>query len=225
MYALELLYRTKCGGFVHFAPPCSSFVWVSRNSTKRSRANPVGDESIVGVRMANLIVARVIVLCLLAMKRGIHFMLEQPASSLMRKMPVFQKVARHFNIFEFFTWMGMFGSPTPKPTKLWSGSEWLCEVTRKLERSMFKHIEPNTKTYTRYTDSNGKIRTKGTKSMKASQQYPDGYGKELARLYTEIGHKHGVTKPWTDISDDPVWHSAKLSIVEDAFTVISDDDE
>lgn len=40
--ALQLVLRLRVGGLLHAGPPCSSWVWVSRGSTKRTRANPMG---------------------------------------------------------------------------------------------------------------------------------------------------------------------------------------
>lgn len=53
MRALFFTLRLKRGGLLHGGPPCSSFCWVSRWSTKRSNTNPLGCKTIPGTVIAN----------------------------------------------------------------------------------------------------------------------------------------------------------------------------
>ena len=72
------------GGFAHFAPVCSTWVWVSRHSTSRSYIHPLGRPGQQIVGEANIMVARVVLLTALLMGRGVWVTIEQPVSSLMR---------------------------------------------------------------------------------------------------------------------------------------------
>ncbi|CAL1138139.1 unnamed protein product [Cladocopium goreaui] len=58
---ITAVYQTlnvRRGGAVTLAPVCSSWVWVSRHSTKRSKAAPLGDLSARSVQIGNLMVTR-----------------------------------------------------------------------------------------------------------------------------------------------------------------------
>lgn len=72
------------------APVCSTWVFVSRGSTHRSKDNPLGDESNSKVSNANAMVVRVLLLCWLAVSIGVMVILEQPVNSLMQDHPFFQ---------------------------------------------------------------------------------------------------------------------------------------
>ncbi len=53
---LSSLLRVKPGGVVWLGPPCSTWVWISRATYRRSRLNPSGDVSMRRVQEANRIV-------------------------------------------------------------------------------------------------------------------------------------------------------------------------
>ena len=56
--ALALIFRLLPGGYVHLAPVCSSWVFLSRGSTLRSPALPEGQEAAWGVAAGNQQCAR-----------------------------------------------------------------------------------------------------------------------------------------------------------------------
>ena len=51
---LQALRQCRSGGIVHLAPPCSSWVFLSRGSTKRSKKKPRGEPRIRMVRVPSL---------------------------------------------------------------------------------------------------------------------------------------------------------------------------
>jgi hypothetical protein len=69
LLACEMVMRVRPRGFVHFAPPCSSFTWANRSTSKRTTENPLGDPAIRGVSSSNLIVSRCVLLIQLAASR------------------------------------------------------------------------------------------------------------------------------------------------------------
>ena len=75
-------------------------MWINRDTSGRSKADPLGRVWLKGVELANLIVVRCMLLILLASARKVHWVLEQPASSIMFWMPRFQEVARTFPVYE-----------------------------------------------------------------------------------------------------------------------------
>ena len=84
IWAIELCFKCRPGGFAHFAPVCSSWVWMSRSSTKRSDCSPMGNEGFHNVSLANKMVSRVVLLILLLHRRGCWVVVEQPSSSFMQ---------------------------------------------------------------------------------------------------------------------------------------------
>ena len=84
LFSLGVALRIIRGGFAHFAPVCSTWVWVSRHSTSRSYIHPLGRPGQQIVGEANIMVARVVLLTALLIGRGVWVTIEQPVSSLMR---------------------------------------------------------------------------------------------------------------------------------------------
>lgn len=56
--AIHLLLKLKEGGLVHCGPPCGSFIWINRSTSRRTRESPFGAASLrLYVRQANRILA------------------------------------------------------------------------------------------------------------------------------------------------------------------------
>lgn len=81
--ALQKVMRLRPGGLLSMAPVCSSFIGLNTVRTYRKLSNLSGDESYRPVKEGNFM-ARVagFFLCLAA-ARGVHFCIENPASSMM----------------------------------------------------------------------------------------------------------------------------------------------
>lgn len=62
--AKYLFPTCKVGGHLWCGAPCSSFVWISRGSTRRCRLRPGGSKRIASVRAANKLVRRFCYACL-----------------------------------------------------------------------------------------------------------------------------------------------------------------
>ena len=75
--------RTLCqGGLAWFGIPCSSCVYMSRGSTRRSRLNARGCRSYASVRQANAIARRDCYLVHYVEQKGAFWCLDNPVSSL-----------------------------------------------------------------------------------------------------------------------------------------------
>ena len=92
----------------------------SRHSTKRSKALPLGDLSARLVQIGNLMVTRCAILVFIAAARALFWVLEQPQNSLLEFHPMMQKVFAVLKVFRYSMRMGDFGSPTTKPTWLYT---------------------------------------------------------------------------------------------------------
>ena len=80
--ALILLFRVQPGGLLFIAAQCSSWVWISRSRTGRTKENPEGDYSKPHVAEGNALNSRTALLCTIASAIGAFWVIEQPASSL-----------------------------------------------------------------------------------------------------------------------------------------------
>ena len=61
-----------------FAPECTNFTIAHATPKIRSLANPIGDQKNPEVRMANLMLSRVVERCLLLLEKGSHILVENP---------------------------------------------------------------------------------------------------------------------------------------------------
>ena len=96
--AVRIALSVIPGGVAWFGVPCSTFVWMARGHTKRSRQNPLGDVARVDVRRANRIARIVVLICQVLAKRGVFFVLEQPAGSLLWRTPCVRLAARRLRV-------------------------------------------------------------------------------------------------------------------------------
>lgn len=52
--AVQQILRVREDGLIHGGPPCSSFTWLNRGTSKRCTEQPSGDVSQPSVRQANM---------------------------------------------------------------------------------------------------------------------------------------------------------------------------
>ncbi len=219
-HAIALARRLKpVTGLQTFATVCSTWVWISRSSTRRSRQNVLGNQWIDNVAKANAMVSRMCLLICFLSARFISWILEQPASSLMvhhprmRQIKEFSKVESGAGLSEFHevkTSMGAFGAATRKPSKLYSSEKWIA----KLERSIPAGFRPDPQLQTSTVDAFGGVT--GGRDLQATQAYPDRYGQELLRVW----RRHKRTKPshWpaddesedSDEFEEDAWHDTNM---------------
>ena len=170
--ALRLVLRLKCGASLWAAPVCSSWGFVGRSTTKRSRWNPRGCRFNHRVLHANSMVVIVTMLFMLAYTRGVHCWLEQPTSSLMASispMTEFLKVAMPHRQT---VWLGAFGASSQKPLLVWCTSP----VVTLLARPKPVHCKQR-------LCRKVKGRYYGKKAdLTGSSAYPAAFGRAVARL-------------------------------------------
>ena len=82
----------------------------------------------------------------------------------------------HCQHFLAKTHLGMFGGGTAKPIRLWSSSNFIQHLQRPLIRS-----EVPRSNATRSYLKDGKRRFTGTRHLKATQAYPDRFGRQAQR--------------------------------------------
>ena len=92
----------------------------SRGSTGRTRTNPMGDSSCRSTRLGNLLTARTLILLWVLAAKGCWWIVEQPSSSLMEFHVLFQRFLSLIRVRRLSICMADYGSPTLKPTYLYS---------------------------------------------------------------------------------------------------------
>ena len=92
MWTLKDILRCRPDALVTAGIPCSSFIFLSAGSSKRTSSNPMGDQSQAFVAQANHIVGRVTLLLLVALVRALQFSVEQPNSTCLFGLPLMKYV-------------------------------------------------------------------------------------------------------------------------------------
>ena len=120
--ALFQICNLKPGSGCLSAPVCSSWVFMSRGSTLRTRGRPLGRDNSECVEQGNTMTARVLILMVLAAAKGCFWLLEQPSSSIMELHPIFQEVLKMLPVLKKVIYMQNYGGQTEKATLLYCRS-------------------------------------------------------------------------------------------------------
>jgi hypothetical protein len=183
--AVRLIVHAKPRAIVHWATVCSSWVRINKATSGRTVANPLGCTRHAYVAQANVMVSRCALLILFGMCLSLDFILEQPGTSLMFEHPRIRQLQELADagglrpIRSIWTWMGAFGAPTPKPTKLFGTPIWMMALKRTIRR---KDFAKRTDLVTYTEDVTGKVSYSGSTGLKSSQAYPKGYGTATRKL-------------------------------------------
>lgn len=169
---LSVGLRLLNGALVCAGPPCSLWIFLSssvhcRNSaTHGIHGNPVHEKT----QLSNVIVENmVVVLALLHRVRHFHTVIEQPGSSMMFEYPALRNLGSLLGATLIFTWLGLFGHPLCKPTKLFSNLPGLGKMKKKMTRDARLRIKR------RQEQAAARARAKGLKP----QQYYTKKGKSV----------------------------------------------
>lgn len=221
--ALVLVLRLKSKSVLWWATVCSSWVWMSRSGSQRSKRRVSGNKRARSVATANAQVARMILLSCLGLSRGVSWGLEQPASSLMassswvqflQKLPA-DLVGGAFT--EIHTEMGAFHAETRKPSRLYSIGRWTASLSRSTSRRFMKKVSPTTITYTK----SGKKQVTGSAQLKGTQAYTDQFGEAVFSAWKRDGlRSHEMLLDDDDAPsdydidfDETAWEDAQLDDV------------
>jgi hypothetical protein len=158
------------------APVCSSWIWLCRSYSKRSRDFPMGDTSREWVRAANCMVTRVCLILYILSARRVWWILEQPVSSVLQYHDRFQEFLKTHRVYRTYMCMGPYGAATLKPSYLYSQHELTEQL--KQDRAGFT---PQTQLVTRSVAGH----VTGNANLKGSQAYPSRFGSAIEKLYTK----------------------------------------
>lgn len=82
MLCLQNVLRCRIGALTFMGLPCSSHVFMSMGTTRKTREAPRGDMSVSCTRLGNLLAARTAILICVCVARQVYWGIEQPASSV-----------------------------------------------------------------------------------------------------------------------------------------------
>ena len=173
---LWFIHGMRLGARMLAAPVCSSWVWMSRATTKRAWHRVHGLASLPCVQTGNMIVSVLVMILWIASALGIRWCVEQPANSLLQHHPRWQEFLRGHRCFRVFIYMSDFGGETAKPTWLYSNAKDIEEIVKfrcKITRGKVNHNKEMTHVSTSAT---GRKQITGGSDLKGSQAYPDGFG-------------------------------------------------
>jgi hypothetical protein len=181
--------RLRPGGILWAAPPCSTWVFMSRGSTMR-HLDINGNSASAYVQAQNALVCRILLVCRLASAIGVHWIIEQPSDTVMFEYPKFKDyMAKHPEVAKATLQMGAFGLPAQKDTILVGTAPYLRSLERRMaeaERHNLECMQAAAKaaaTALKYIDRNGDWRVQGGPGLKATQAYPIGFGAAHALAY------------------------------------------
>ena len=183
-----IVYALRCingQAMTHWGTVCSSWVWICRASSGRSEQNPLGFPNRPSNSQGNTMTARMAVCLWLLTCKQCTWVLEQPRSSLMEWHPYLQELKEVFGWNAINTYMGGFGAATQKPTKLKGNCLWLHTLKRSITAEDRARMGPSDTAIRLEPHPCGKKRCTGSKTLKATQEYPQGYADAVMAAYVQ----------------------------------------
>ena len=223
LVTLHAVMRIRCGGVLWAAPPCSTWVFLSRHSTGRNK-NPSGNwETSAYVASQNALVCRLLLLARLCIARRVHYIIEQPRSSCMCSYGPFAKFLEKHPALSVFTEMGAFGMRAEKDMILIGTAPYLPMLERRLTSEQRKDLrndaqkKQTTKVAVR---ADGTKNVQGGRDLKSTQAYPIGFGCAHALSFAE----HDTAATADDVPPATVKRLRPTSIAAAADAESSADD-
>ena len=162
---------------------CSSWVWMSRSVTQRSSKDVLGDTSRLCVRQGNLMVSRMCLIWFIVRMRESLYLLEQPSSSMMFDHPRVSE--RRALGGTTRTWMGCFGAPTAKPTKLGSNDFMLVARLHRRMTTAVRSLLNSDGVTTVEEDVFGHKHVTGGPALKGTQEYTPQFAAAVVRSWQQ----------------------------------------
>lgn len=189
---LTKVLKLKPKGLLAGGPPCGSWIWINRSTSKRSRNRIFGDCARDYVKAANAITTRFVILAFIAIARGCELLVEQPAGSIMRDYPYMQFLAMSIApvAWSFVRFpMAAYGHNNRKPTILFGTVRYMTKFARKMTKKDHRRLLKNQaqkkhqmvkKTICKTT---GKVQVTGSSGMRSSAAYPRQFGEKVAKCH------------------------------------------
>ena len=181
LLALRVACTIQPGGLMWLAPPCDSWVWINRHTAGRdvSIEGAVTSARIVG---QNALAERLALLIQLLTQRGVHWIVEQPASTALFDYPAVRDRLQGAQVCRLD--MGAFGADSVKATLLVGTAPHLQQLPRTCSAHERLHLRmEGVQTTVRSTDASGRKRCSGTAALKGTQAYPWGFATAHAAAF------------------------------------------
>jgi hypothetical protein len=203
LHAIINVLSIKRGGLLWLAPPCGNFVWMSRHSTKRSLAAPLGQGPKAAI--ANRLTSRTVFLIWLATSIGVLVIIEQPKSSILWEHPDVKRLFLALpHLYSAETEMGAFGANARKSLTLKGTAPWLPQLAGRCTAKDKRRIAASRGQCAltrRFVDKQGISRSRGNRNLTASAAYPAKFGErvgvEFAKFCSASGHSSDIEPPVT----------------------------
>ncbi len=164
------------GGVLWAAPPCSTWVWLSRSSTGRNKA-PEGKRLCRRVVAHNALLERLVFVLEVCVLRGVHFIVEQPRATVMWDYPAMQDFLQRHCVPSVGLDMGAYGAECVKATTLKTSAPYLWALERRCDAALRQALKrEGVATTTAWTDGQGQRKCQGSAELKGTQVYPEGFG-------------------------------------------------
>ena len=183
----HLRQLTPRQGFIWLGTVCSSWVFMSRNSSMRTDSDPRGDLGRRFVQRGNRQAARSALIIAWCYSRLCGFVLEQPGSSIIWRHPAMLHVQKcalamggRWHLTS--TYMFHFSAKHVKRTELCSNESWIHNLSRRHPG----RVDDIVCTATTRVRSDGKKQCSGTAALKQTQTYTAAFGAALAESVMEV---------------------------------------
>jgi hypothetical protein len=188
LFLIQNLLTIVRGGCVWFGIPCSTWVWIARGHTERTKKNINGNTHREDVCQANRMVDIIAMLLDLLVLRGVFYVIEQPSTSLVwfhkelrnhfRSKPKVQRTM----LKKHHVWLGYFGHHVFKSTTLVGFFPPLKTIYSRKRKSLLGGKIAWKKTVAKSGPKKGQLRVSGTEDLKATGRCPRKFGRAMAEL-------------------------------------------
>ncbi len=166
------------GGTVWVGFPCNTFIWLTRRTSQRSSASPEGNVLRKDVQEANQMAWFVSKLLCLAAIRGVLFVIEQPASSLLFSLPAINWLQTVTQCSMVRGELGAWGHQMAKPSVfMYAGpfQEVLGRMMGPRQRKSGQRKKGYIISKVRKGENAGRRQVTGTAALAATAQYPSRF--------------------------------------------------
>lgn len=182
---LNVVSRMPHDSIAWLAPPCGSWVFLTRSKSKRTAQNLAGAINDSWVRLHNDIADWVARALLFLTSRGIFVVVEQPTDSCLYKYPPVQDALTQIGARPARIQLCNWGQDTLKPLTLWGTAPWLevlVERNAELAEAIGGRVRKRQRLVT--VDDNGKVTGKRG-ALSESAAYPTALCEFVARCHRD----------------------------------------
>jgi hypothetical protein len=179
--------QVATNGLVWFAPQCSTWVWVGRAHTKRTKTEPLGDVSRADVASSNEQAERIAALIHLCHSLRLWYMIEQPTSSSFFSHPDIKRALENTGARSAALQLGRVGAKSVKPLKLVGTAPWLNGVAETVQR------RPMLDSPESLVEQKGRWLTGKKAQMVESSAYPMEFCNIIAKAHADYMHHRAGT--------------------------------